>query len=155
VDVGLGPFGLAASAGDADGVALGNGGAPSDLDRAEMRERDGEAVPGQDRQGDAVGGDRAGERDDTRGRRAHELTGASPDVDAAVLAGGIGVRAVGVGSKHGAAERPAPRVRPWRDRERHGDDDQQDRRPERPQSTHRAHVLLPSLSLVRGSRWLS
>jgi hypothetical protein len=141
VDVRLGPLRLAAPPRDADGVALGDGRTLRDVERAEMRQRDREAVRGLDRQGEAVGGDGPRERDDSRRGSTQDLALGARDVDAAVLASCVGIRTVRIGTQHGAPQRPAPRGRAGRCSECSSRDGEQQRRQASPPSrTHGTHV---------------
>ena len=74
-----------------DGVSLRQGRAALDADRAEMEQRDGVAVLCLDRHGLATIRDRAREADRARGRRTYRRARLACDVDAPMLARGIGV----------------------------------------------------------------
>jgi hypothetical protein len=91
MDVRLVVLGVAARADRPEGRALRDGGLRSDLERAEVEERDRVAVGGLHRHGSTSAGDRAGEGDDSGGRCAHGGTCRPGDVGAAVLSGGVGV----------------------------------------------------------------
>ena len=78
--------GLVARADRPDAVALDDRRALGHSDGAQVGERDRPAVGGLDRHALAVGRDRAGERDDASGRRAHAAPTGPGDVDAAVEA---------------------------------------------------------------------
>ncbi|HYK07497.1 MAG TPA: hypothetical protein VEW11_06975 [Gaiellaceae bacterium] len=121
----------------ADDLALGDGGAACDGDRAELEHRDGVAVCGLDRQRAAACGDRAGERDDAGGRRANLVAGRGADVDAAVLAGLVLV----------ARERERTQDRPIRRPDpagRNRDDDQGRDRSDDRDEEHAPHRIPPS-----------
>ena len=76
-----------------ENVALGDEAAARDRDRAELQQRHRVAVGGLDRHGPAAAGHGTAERDRAGGRRAHGGADVGADVDAAVLAGGVRVRA--------------------------------------------------------------
>jgi len=86
VDVGLKHLGIAARTDRPDAVALRDRRALRHGDRAEVRQRDGVAVGGRDR--DALAGRRhgAGERDDAGDRCEHLRVGRAAEIDAAMLA---------------------------------------------------------------------
>jgi hypothetical protein len=105
VDVGSGPLDLPALAGDADRVTLGDGSAFCDRRLAEVGEGNGVSIR-LDRHCPARGRNDADERDDSGRRSAHGLSGRSGDVDTPMLAGGIGIRAERVGTKHLSPQRP-------------------------------------------------
>ena len=111
VDVRRRDLRLAGGADRGDGVALGDRGALRDVDRAEVGQRDGEAVGGLDREARARCGHGAGERDDARRGRAHVGARVAADVDAPVLAGGVRVRRV---EDERLEDRPVDRPRPRR-----------------------------------------
>ena len=88
-------LGRAARADRADVVQLGHGRALDDADRPQMRERDGVAVRGLDRDRLAVRGHGPGEAHRAGRRRDHGLARrAGAQVDAAVLVRGVRVRLV-------------------------------------------------------------
>jgi hypothetical protein len=116
--VGLGKRAVARTDG-ADGLALGDGCALGDGDRAEMRERDRIAVGGGDRDRPARARHRARERDRSGCRRGNAGPLVAGDVDAAVLAPGVRVRRVEVELLQDVAARgPAPGLRHRRDEQR-------------------------------------
>jgi hypothetical protein len=93
-----------------DGLAFGDALVGADLDRAEMEERDGEAVECPDRHGQAVGGQSAGERDSSAGRRGDSDLRVAGDIDA-----GMAVLAVlGAAEVEAAQHRPVGRPGPSR-----------------------------------------
>jgi hypothetical protein len=93
-----------------DGLAFGDAVVGVDTDRAEMEERDGEAVECPDRHGQAVGGQSAGERDSSAGRRGDSDLRVAADIDA-----GMAVLAVlGAAEVEAAQHRPVSRPRPGR-----------------------------------------
>jgi hypothetical protein len=114
-----------------DSAAAGNGG------RAELEQRHRVAVGGQDRQRAAAVWDRADERDDAGGRSAHGSTDRLPDIDTAVLAGGVLVLREGERPQDGAGRRPGP---PGRDR----DEDQGRDRSDDRDGENAPHQLPPS-----------
>jgi len=77
-----------------DGVSLGDRRASRRGDLTEVRERDRPAVGRLDRHRPPAPGDGAGEGDRPGRRRAHGRAGVAGDVDASVLAGGIGARRI-------------------------------------------------------------
>jgi hypothetical protein len=91
MDVRLVVLGVAARADRPEGCALRDGRLRSDLERAEVEERDRVAVGGLHRHGSTSARDRAGEGDDSGGRCAHGGTCRPGDIGAAVLSGGVGV----------------------------------------------------------------
>jgi hypothetical protein len=129
-------LGIARGADAADDRSLRDGVVLRDRDRAEMRERHGEAVRRDDRDGPAGARDRAGERHRPRCRGAHRLRCTTRDVDAAVLAGRVRMRVVEAEAlDDGTVRRPGPGPRDG-GREKRGHD-----RGEK-QATHRHHPLL-------------
>jgi hypothetical protein len=82
---------------------------PSRPRSCEVDERDGVAVRTEDRHAAAVGRQRPGKGDDACCRRLHRRAVRAGDVDAAVLPGGVCVRAEGERSEHRAVRRPRPR----------------------------------------------
>ena len=105
VDVGRGPLGLAALAGDPDGITLGDRRALGDCRLAEVGERDGVAV-GLDRHRSARGRHDTHERHDAGRRGAHGLAGRPGDVDPPMLPRCVRVRAERVGTEHLSLQRP-------------------------------------------------
>jgi hypothetical protein len=83
-------------------VALGDGSAP------ELEQRDGVAVRRPDRHRAAAFRNRPGERDDARGGSENARPDRCRDIDAAVLAAGIGVAAVGEWTDHRPVHGPGP-----------------------------------------------
>ncbi|HET7648011.1 MAG TPA: hypothetical protein VFK17_05525 [Gaiellaceae bacterium] len=129
-------LGVAARAGGADDVALGDRAAGGDGDRAEVRERHGEPVGSRDRDGAARARHGAGERHRPGRGRAHRLAGGRADVDAAVLAGGVRVRGIeGERLDDAAARGPRPRSRDGREQERSSRRDEE-------KTTHRHHLAV-------------
>jgi hypothetical protein len=126
VDVGNGDLGVAARADRSDRIALGDGRALRDEQRAQMGERDGVAVRREDR--DALAGRRhgAGEGHGTGCGRDHGRPGVTRDVDAAMLPGGVRMRRVErVGLDDDTVGRPAP-GRGGGSEEQRGQDGQRD-----------------------------
>jgi hypothetical protein len=82
-----------------------------------MDERDREVVAGPNRDRQAPAGDGARERDGAAGRSTNGRPGRGPDVDSAVLAAGVGIRAETEGTHDRAVDRPGPRARAWHDEE--------------------------------------
>jgi hypothetical protein len=121
----------------ADDGALGHGGAARDGERAELQQRDGVAVGGLNGQCAAAGGDRAGERDDSRGRRADRLARRGADVDAAVLAGRVLVCRERERPQDGPVARPGPAGCDRNDNERRDRSDDRD-------EEHAPHRIPPS-----------
>jgi hypothetical protein len=123
MDVRHGPLRLSARAGRADDGALDDGGSLGHVDRPEVDQRDGETVRGQDRHRQAVRRHGPCERDRSRRRRANGLGPRAGHVDAAMLAGRVGVARRREGPEDGPLERPRPRSgrRCDRERERHHD----------------------------------
>ena len=78
--------------------------------RAEMRERDDVPVGRRDRHDQAARGHRPDERDATLGSRANLRAPRAADVDPAVLAGGVWIRADSERSQHLAVCGPRPRT---------------------------------------------
>jgi hypothetical protein len=133
----------AARADGPDDGALGHARPAPDADRPEVHERRGVAERRLDRDGLPAGRHRAGERDDTFGRRKHIASAWSPEVDAAVLPGGVRVRTVeGEGTKHRPVDGPGPGLRSGC---------RQDERAERDDSDSPDHEasLLPGLRTAR------
>jgi hypothetical protein len=91
VDVRLGVLGRPASTEEADGRTLDDRGATTNRDAPEVEERDRVAVPGLDRHGTAAARDGPGERDGSARGCANRLAVVAPDVDPAVVSGGVGV----------------------------------------------------------------
>jgi hypothetical protein len=132
--------GLVRDADRADRLALGDGSAAPDGDRAEMDERDRIAVGSQDRHDEAAARNAAGEADRAARRGDHALTERAADVDAAVLP--AGVRRGGIEderAQNGPSGRPRPRVRGRRQKEREHKGDQHG-------TPHRPTSLLSALS---------
>jgi hypothetical protein len=97
-----------------DRLAFGDAVVGVDPDRAEMQERDGKAVECPDGHGQAVGGQSAGERDSSAGRRGDSDLRVAADIDA-----GMAVLAVlGAAEVEAAQHRPVSRPRPGRCRGR-------------------------------------
>jgi hypothetical protein len=91
VDVRLGVLGRPASTEEADGRTLDDRGATTNRDAPEVEERDRVAVLGLDRHGTAAARDGPGERDGSARGCANRLAVVAPDVDPAVVSGGVGV----------------------------------------------------------------
>jgi hypothetical protein len=95
-----------------DDVALGDGRSAPHSDRAEVDERGRVAVRGLDRDRLAAARDDPGKRDHSLGGRVHVRAARGAEVDAAVLTGGVRVRAVErERTEDGALDRPRPRLR--------------------------------------------
>ena len=92
----------------ADDRPLRDGAASGDDDRSELEERDGMAVGGLDRHGPAAARDGAGEGDGTGSGCADGVADGAGDVDAAVLARGVRVRANREGPEHRTVGGPDP-----------------------------------------------
>lgn len=90
-------------------VPLGDEAASRDRDRAELQQRDRVAVGGLDRHGPPAAGHGAAERDRAGGRRANDGADLGPDVDAAMLAGGVRVLAELERPEDGPVGGPGPR----------------------------------------------
>jgi hypothetical protein len=119
VDVGTVDLRVAGRADGPDRVSLGDGRVLADCDRTEVRERDGEAVRGRDRDGVPRAGDGAGERDRSGRGSQHGLAGAGADVDPPVLPTRVRmVRIEGERLQDAAAHRPRPGARHRREQER-------------------------------------
>lgn len=89
-------------------VALGHRASAYRRIRAEMLERGGIPVGRSDRDRPTAGRDSAGEADGSGDRRAHRCACGRADVDAAVLAAGIGVVTKDERSKHRPVDGPGP-----------------------------------------------
>jgi hypothetical protein len=112
-------LGVAAQPHRPDDGAFGDGVAPADPNRREVRQGDGEAVGRLDRERAAGGGDRAREGDGPFRRSAYGAARLTRHVDAAVLAGGVRVRRVERERlEHRAGRRPRPCVRGRRSEQR-------------------------------------
>jgi hypothetical protein len=122
MDVGLWNLGFAARTDRADDIAFADRRSLRDRRGSEMRQRDDVAVRRRDRDDDTARRHRADERDPSAGDGAHRSAGLSSDVDAAVLAGGIRVRAEAERSQHLAARRPGPRTGHRRQQQRDRED---------------------------------
>ena len=114
-----------------DGCVLPHG------DRAEMCQRDRQAVGGVDRDRLAARRNRAGKTDDSRGGREHRSAGIAADVDSAVLAAGVWMRRIERESlQHWTAHGPRPRSRRGHpEHEREHDQGQSSHRPVHPAIT--------------------
>jgi hypothetical protein len=99
---------LAARADGADGLTLADRRAAGDADRPEMDERHRIPVGGSDGDHAPADGHRPGEGDRAGGRRAHSRFRRSADIDAAVLAAGVGIVAEHEWSKHRPIHGPGP-----------------------------------------------
>ena len=119
-------LGLARGARLRDGEALRHVLSLVDEQPAEVGERSPVAVRGRDRHGASVCRELAGERDFSRGRRAHRSSADDADVDAAMLPCGIGVVAERESAEDRAVRGPCPserrRHRDQRPGRHHGDD---------------------------------
>jgi hypothetical protein len=108
-----------------DVLALGNRRA------AQLEERDGVAVGGVDGDGAAAAGDRADERHLTGRGREDNAPDRRGDVDAAMLAAGVDVRAERKGPQHLAGHGPCPGRGGRRDGQRRQDDRDNESSPHR------------------------
>lgn len=109
VDVRFRHFWHTARADRPDDVSLAHDDAAHHVDRAQVRERDGEAVGRLDRQALAARRHRARERDRPGPRRAHGPTRRGrAHVNAAVLAARVGVAAEDERAQHRSVGRPGP-----------------------------------------------
>ena len=127
---------IAALAGDADLCSLGHCKAALDARRAELEQRHGVAIVGRDRDRSAATRDEADERDGAGSGSADRAADLGTDVDAAVLAAGVGV----VTEHKRAEDRPVERPRPGASGRRDGEHRQHDRGNER--SPHWNHLRL-------------
>src|SRR5581483_884104 len=110
LDEGIAHAGLGRRSDRPDAVAFGDSRAPVDRDGAQVRERDRPAVGGLDRQRAPAARDRPGPLDDTSHGCAYDLARLARDLDGAVLAGCVGMRAVeGERLQDHAVDRPGPR----------------------------------------------
>ena len=109
MDARHGLLGRAARAHRPDGGTLAHRVALRNADLAEVDERDGVAVAGEDRDAAAVGRQRAGERDDAGRRRPHRRPFGPTDVHPSVLPGREDVRAEVEGPQNRPVGRPRPR----------------------------------------------
>lgn len=127
---------------NADGRAFGHGRPACDGDRPELRERDGVAVVGENRDRLARSRDGAGERDRACARRDDARAGVTCDVDAAMLACGVRMRRVERERlENCAVGRPRPCARCGStDHRRHGHEQE-----------HATHRTPPWLSLFENS----
>jgi hypothetical protein len=89
-------------------VSLAHRERPRDRGGTEALQRDGVTVGGADRDRLPTRRDDAGKADRSGCRRAHRRPGRSADVDAAVLAAGIGIVTKDEGSKHRPVDGPGP-----------------------------------------------
>jgi hypothetical protein len=125
VNVRLREVGVARGERTADDVSLRDLRVPRDGERAEMRERDREALAGRDRDARAGGRHRAGERHHTCGRGEHRRAGFGPDHDPAMLPRRIRVRRVERERLEDSTVRgPGPRLRCRHEDERGEDRDE-------------------------------
>ena len=106
-----------------DAHALRNGVAAPDRDARELEESHGEAVTRLDRQRAAAVRDRARERDGAANGRVHGVANGRADVDPAMLAARVGVIAEDERAQDRPVDRPRPRTRGSRERERPEHDD--------------------------------
>jgi hypothetical protein len=134
-------LGISAGTDRPDAVAFGNRRPLGDPDRSELGERDRPAVRGQDRHRLPTPRHGAGEGHDASGRGTNRFAGGASDVDAAVLAGGVGVHGVErEREQDGAARRPGPGR--GRSDEREGSDKHEQ------ESTHGDHLWLLSILIT-------
>jgi hypothetical protein len=84
--------------------------AATDMQLPEVRQRR-LVLAGRNRDREAAGGDRPGERDRAGHGRAERGSGAEPDVDATMLSGCVGVAAHGEPAQYRPVRRPGPRPR--------------------------------------------
>jgi hypothetical protein len=101
-----------------DDVVLGDRGPDAHGDRAQVNERDREALGGADRQRQAGSRNGSGKADDTCLRCPHVRARGRADVDSPVLAARIRVVVEREAPKHRSFDRPAPGLRRWRCDER-------------------------------------
>jgi hypothetical protein len=113
--------GVRALADGADNGTLRDEGSAHDARGPELEQRD-RVRAGLDRDYPPPARDRADERDGAAGRRAHVLAHGGADVDAAMLAAGVRVRAEGEGPEDRPVDRPRPGAR-GRSEGEHGHDD--------------------------------
>jgi hypothetical protein len=144
VDVGVGDERVVARADPGDDRSLLDDLPTRDEDLAELQERDRVAVGRQDRDRPAPAGHHPCEGDSSRGGRPHVGAELTADVDAAVLAAGVGVVAQDEGAEDGAVGRPRPALRAGHEHEcGHG------------REKHSPHRSPPEVELSDGDRELS
>ena len=142
-------FGALAGPDGPESLALGDDRAFRDLERAQVLKRCGVAVLRLDGDRSATGRDRAGEAHDTSGRRGDDGSRGRADVDATVLARGVGVASDGEVLQHRPIDGPGPGER-GRSADQVADDD-------REQDGEACHRFLPVVnyendgSLAEGS----
>jgi hypothetical protein len=105
--------------------ALRNRVAAPDRDARELEQRHREAVVRLDRQRAAPVRDRARERDGAADRRMHVFSDGRADVDPTVLPARVRIGPEGERAQHRPVDRPRPRGRGFRDRERGEREDDQ------------------------------
>jgi len=127
MDVRLGPLGLPARSDRRDGSAFGDRVALANGEPAQVLERDCVAVGGSDRKRLPSSWNRARERHRARGRRSHRSTEVARNVDAAVLAGRIGVAPQDERLQHLSLDRPGPGLGGSRQEPGQGDHEQNPR----------------------------
>jgi hypothetical protein len=150
VDVRDDVLGLARGADLRDDVSLGDGRAPSDEQRSEMRERGLVAVARRHGHGQTVRRNGAGERDLARSGRSDDAVLADGDVDTSMLAAGVRIVADAVRTQERTIDRPGPRKRRRRRAERPGKPDPDADEPPRCHSWE--HAADGSESRPRGQR---
>lgn len=99
-------LGGAARTGRRECGALGHLVPLADADAPQVRERDREAIGGQDRDGLSAGRHEPRKRHPAGGRGTHRLAVGRRNVDAAMLAGGVRVRPDLEAAQHGTVDRP-------------------------------------------------
>ena len=137
-------------------ASLGDGRLGADVERAEMRERNGVAVGRAQAQRQTVSGGRSGVRDDAAYRRENGLARVAADLDAAALTARVRMSGIeGKGAEHRTVDRPRPGESP-RGHQEHRSDAGHGQRPKcargasrtSPSSALGLHACLPrSLSI--------
>ncbi|MDQ3065731.1 MAG: hypothetical protein M3R12_01075 [Actinomycetota bacterium] len=100
-----------ALANDADDRSLGDDAAAQDGHRGELKQRDGVSVSGLNRDRAAAAGNKPGERDGAAGGSDDGRAERGAEVDAAVLAAGVGIGREGERSENRSVDRPGPSTR--------------------------------------------
>jgi hypothetical protein len=145
------PLRLSAGAGGAHDGAFCDRLALGDADRPEMRQRDREAVRGEDREGHAVRGNVSGERHRPGRGRQDGLGALARDVDPSMLSGRKGIAHGRERPEHGAVERPGPGACDRREHKRHHPGDGA-RQPTHGSFSFVEHISITSLVLSIDNR---
>jgi hypothetical protein len=120
-----------------DDVSLAHRQPPGDRGRTEALQRHGVPVGGANRDRLSAGRNGAGEADRSGCRRMHRRPGGSADVDAAVLAAGVGVVTKDEWSKHRPVDGPGPGERGL-----HADLERDEDRKQKGEDFHRRSLLV-------------